>query len=167
MDDYIAAADAARSGAGPPLPEGFASREQAHYGKYSNGIFWSKALELLLFHRATWPAVLELTGGRPRFTGGTLLVDDYDRGADLFAPGAHLHGVRDRQLNKEGARSPACCCEPRSDGILGGSVSGAPPLTDLSAPSAPRGAGHRRRARGDEVEPRIACQGRCQASVLR
>ena len=59
-----------------------------------------------------------LTGGRPRFTGGTLLVDDYDRGADLFAPGAHLHGVRDRQLNKEGARSPACCCEPRSDGTM-------------------------------------------------
>ena len=118
MDDYIAAADAARSGAGPPLPDGFASREQAHYGKYSNGIFWSKALELLLFHRATWPAVLELTGGRQRFTGGTLLVDDWDRGAELFAPGAHLHGVRDRQLNKEGARSPACCCEPRSDGTM-------------------------------------------------
>ena len=30
----------------------------------------------------------------------------------------HLHGVRDRQLNKEGARSPACCCEPRSDSTM-------------------------------------------------
>ena len=29
-----------------------------------------------------------------------------------------MHGVRDRQLNKEGARSPACCCEPRSDGTM-------------------------------------------------
>ena len=44
-----------------------------------------------------------------------MLVDDFDRGV-RYAPGAHLHGVRDRQLNKEQARDPACVCQLRLDG---------------------------------------------------
>ena len=114
-DSYCAAADRARQPGGLPLPAGFADRAQAHHGKYSNGVLWSPALEALLFHPSTWPAILELTGGRPKFTGGTMLVDDADRGL-RHAAGAHLHGVRDRQLNKEQARDPQCVCQLREDG---------------------------------------------------
>ena len=114
-DSYCAAADRARQPGGLPLPAGFADRAQAHHGKYSNGVLWSPALEALLFHPSTWPAIMELTGGRPKFTGGTMLVDDADRGL-RHAAGAHLHGVRDRQLNKEQARDPQCVCQLREDG---------------------------------------------------
>ena len=43
--------------------------------------------------------ILELTGGKPRLHGGTMLYDDLSKGAQ-HADGAHLHGVRDREIRE-------------------------------------------------------------------
>ena len=43
--------------------------------------------------------MLELTGGRPQLTWGTMLYDDASRGPQ-HANGGFLHGVRDKQLRQ-------------------------------------------------------------------
>ena len=50
-----------------------------------------RALERLVTHRAIWPIVLELTGGRPHFSSGTLQVDRHD----IYAAGLSLHCGRE------------------------------------------------------------------------
>ena len=59
----------------PPkeLPPGFnVDLERRDFTPYSHGFAFDKVLERFCFHPVTWPIVKELTGGKPRFTSGTL-----------------------------------------------------------------------------------------------
>ena len=90
-DSYVHAAEASRVG-GPPLPTGFAGNATAGAlgSTYSNGFAWSTALERLLFHEATWPIILELTGGEPWMQGAVTLYDDFSRGNASRRRDCHL-----------------------------------------------------------------------------
>ena len=59
--------------------------------RFVNGFAFDRALERLVTHRAIWPIVLELTGGRPHFSSGTLQVDRHD----IYAAGLSLHCGRE------------------------------------------------------------------------
>lgn len=106
-DSYVAAAEASRVG-GPPLPAGFDGNgaSGALGSTYPNGNFWSTSLERLLFHRTTWPIVLELTGGKPCFHGGVTLYDDFSRG-NAHSMGGFLHCKRDAQKRNPDAFDPS------------------------------------------------------------
>ena len=119
------AAEAARAG-GPPLPAGFAGNGSAGAlgSTYPNGFAWSTALERLLFHEATWPIILELTGGEPWMQGAVTLYDDFSRG-NAHAMGGFLHCKRDAQKRNPDALTSApdgytepVYCRAREDGTV-------------------------------------------------
>jgi hypothetical protein len=120
-DEHVAAQEAADIPGGDPLPAGF---EAGNGGPdapgsrmiYSNGPFWSKDLERLLFHRSTWPIVLELTGGRPQLNGGVTLYDDWSRGP-THSQGGFLHCKRDNQKRNTPDVEPVYC-RARDDGTI-------------------------------------------------
>lgn len=121
-DSYVHAAEASRVG-GPPLPTGFAGNATAGAlgSTYSNGFAWSTALERLLFHEATWPIILELTGGEPWMQGAVTLYDDFSRG-NAHAMGGFMHCKRDAQKNNPDAQdsrySEPVYCRARQDGTV-------------------------------------------------
>jgi hypothetical protein len=127
-DSYVCAAEASRVG-GPSLPSGFAGNGEAPAlgSTYSNGFAWSTALERLLFHEATWPIILELTGGEPWMQGAVTLYDDFSRG-NGHAMGGFMHCKRDAQKRNpdaldRGGSDPAGYTEPvycraREDGTV-------------------------------------------------
>ena len=57
--------------------------------RHLHGFAFDKSLEALVLHPKTWPIVMELTNGKPRFSSGTLQVDL--PGVD----GGGLHCARD------------------------------------------------------------------------
>ena len=62
----------------PPecVPPGFEiNLEREHFNWYLHGFAFDKALEALTMHPTTWPIIKELTAGRPRLTGGNIMVD--------------------------------------------------------------------------------------------
>ena len=69
-DDYVTATAAAKTG-GPPLPANYSGNGVADGKGYGHGFAWARPLERLAFHPATWPIVVELTGGRPRLHGAS------------------------------------------------------------------------------------------------
>ena len=72
------------------LPPGF--RQDPKDGRrFENGFAFDRSLERLVTHRAIWPIVVELTGGRPHFSSGTLQVDRQD----IYAAGLSLHCGRE------------------------------------------------------------------------
>ncbi len=119
-DDYVEAAASARAG-GKPLPADFSGNGKANGKGYGHGFAWARPLERLVFHRAVWPTILELTSGRPRLHGGTLLYDDLSKGGQ-HAHGTHMHGARDDHATRSGADPaqgwPSVRCEPRADGTM-------------------------------------------------
>ena len=128
-DSYVHAMEAARAG-GPAVPPAFTGNSYDAGGlgsTYGNGHVWSTALERLLFHRATWPIVLELTGGEPLMNGGVTLYDDFSRG-NAHAMGGFLHCKRDAQKNNPDALDPEgldpagyrepVFCRAREDGTI-------------------------------------------------
>lgn len=119
-DDYATAAAAAKTGKAP-LPADFSGNGEANGKGYGHGFAWARPLERLVFHRAVWPTILELTSGRPRLHGGTMLYDDLSRGAQ-HAHGTHMHGARDDHATRSGADPargwPSVRCEPRADGTM-------------------------------------------------
>lgn len=83
---YITAAMTQRDA----LPPGF--RQDPKDGRrFENGFAFDRSLERLVTHRAIWPIVVELTGGRPHFSSGTLQVDRQD----IYAAGLSLHCGRE------------------------------------------------------------------------
>ena len=72
------------------LPPGF--RQDPKDGRrFENGFAFDRSLERLVTHRAIWPIVVELTGGQPHFSSGTLQVDRQD----IYAAGLSLHCGRE------------------------------------------------------------------------
>jgi hypothetical protein len=64
--------------------------------RFPFGFAFDKALERLCFHPALWPIVLELTGGQPQLTMGTLQADGYhEDGALIHTDGLSLHRAAD------------------------------------------------------------------------
>ena len=62
----------------PPdeVPDGFKiDNERDHFNWYLHAFAFDKALEALAFHPQTWPIIRELTSGRPRLSGGNMMVD--------------------------------------------------------------------------------------------
>ena len=62
------------------LDQGVTPREQwgkggGHLSVY--GFAYDKALERIAFHPASWPAVLELTDGKPQLREGVLIYEDW------------------------------------------------------------------------------------------
>lgn len=50
----------------------------------------------LVFHRKLWPAVMELTNGKPKLKGGQMIVDDPKLGiGHVTGNGGHLHCARE------------------------------------------------------------------------
>ena len=50
----------------------------------------------LVFHPKLWPAVMELTNGKPKLKGGQMIVDDPIRGiGHVTGNGGHLHCARE------------------------------------------------------------------------
>ena len=119
-DDYVVAAAAAKAG-GQPLPADFSGNGEGNGKGYGHGFAWSRPLERLVFHKAVWTIILELTGGRPRLHGGTMLYDDLSRGGQ-HAHGTHMHGARDDHTTRLGTDPahgwPSVRCEPRADGTM-------------------------------------------------
>ena len=67
------------------LPEGFGNAPDSFQWRrmsedltvLPNGFAFDPALEALVHHPATWPIIMELTHGRPRFTGGSLMMNTF------------------------------------------------------------------------------------------
>jgi hypothetical protein len=62
----------------PPdqLAPGFEiNQEREHFHWYLHAFGFDKALEALTVHPQTWPILKELSGGKPRLTGGNMMVD--------------------------------------------------------------------------------------------
>eukprot|EP01043_Picozoa_sp_COSAG02_P036404 COSAG02_NODE_2663_length_8302_cov_44.083994_4_plen_153_part_00 len=57
---------------------------------------WNKDVEALVFHRSFWPAIMELTNGKPKMKGAQFINDDPDHGAGATngKGGGHLHCAR-------------------------------------------------------------------------
>jgi len=53
---------------------------------------WDRALERLCFHPASWPLILELTGGKPQLRRGTMI---HDHATDNPAAGGLMHSARE------------------------------------------------------------------------
>ena len=73
------------------LPPGF-RQDPGDGRRFENGFAFDRCLERLATHAAIWPVVVELTGGKPHFSSGTLQV------ILPTAPGASNEGPRSRVL---------------------------------------------------------------------
>ena len=122
-DRHVALCAAVSSGdATAAIPEGFGNGAKPGQpgGKgYDNGYAWEKPLEQLVFHRSIWPIVLELTGGKPALSTGTMIVDDMALGP-AHQEGSGLHCAREdvARLTAGGPSNTApfegaCFCEER------------------------------------------------------
>eukprot|EP01043_Picozoa_sp_COSAG02_P010894 COSAG02_NODE_393_length_23190_cov_56.721926_12_plen_370_part_00 len=129
-DSYVEAqenADAGRAQLPPGFPGNGGPDAIGSRMIYANGFAWCRCLERLLFHEATWPIVLELTGSQPLMNGGVTLYDDFSRG-NAHAMGGFMHCKRDAQKRNPDALDPDCTdpagyCEPvycraREDGTI-------------------------------------------------
>ena len=85
-DSYIDAA----MGSPDSLPPGF-RQDPGDGRRFENGFAFDRCLERLATHAAIWPVVVELTGGKPHFSSGTLQVDRHD----IYSEGLSLHCGRE------------------------------------------------------------------------